>query len=308
MKNSLQRCLSIFLLCALVIGLGAVAGTSAEAAAAKKAIVVASFGTTFDDERAASIESVENKIKAAFPGYEVRRAFTSKIIMKRLGERGIYVDSLEQALEKLHKEGYKEVVVQTTLFTPGEEYDNKILAVVNQYAKSFDKLTIGRPAVTFDGANGTPNDYAIAAKALKSQLPVLQLPDRAVVFMGHGSPNHVNPIYSGLQEQFDKMGISAVIGVVEPTGPTIEDVQAALQERGIKRVILMPLMLVAGDHANNDMAGDEEDSWKTILLADGYQVESYLHGLGANSAFQDIYVQHARDAVLGLYSGQSAGK
>lgn len=300
MKNLMKFSFSIALLCAVVFGFGAISTTAVEAAS-KKAIVVTSFGTTFDDQRRDSIESVENKIQASFPDYEVRRAFTSKIVMKRLAERDIHVDSLEQALEKLRQEGYQEVVVQTTLFTPGEEYDNKIVAVVHQYAHAFDKLVVGRPAVTFTGANGTPNDYAIAAKALKTQLPVLQLADRAVVFMGHGSPNHVNPVYSRLQEQFDAAGTNAVIGVVEPTGPTIEDVQAILKERGVKRVILMPLMLVAGDHANNDMAGDEEDSWKNILLADGYQVSAYVHGLGENAAFQDIYVQHVRDAIYGNY-------
>lgn len=301
MKSSMKFYLSIFLVFAVVLGLGAAGGSSAEAAA-KKAIVVVSFGTTFDDARTACIESVENKIRASFPDYEVRRAFTSKIVMQRLAERDIHVDSLEQALAKLRQEGYKEVVVQTTHLTPGEEYDKKVIAVVNDYAKDFEKITVGRPVLTFNGENGTPNDFAIAVKALKTQMPKLQLTGQAVVFMGHGSPHQHNPAYAALQKQFDLAGINAVVGVVEETdSPNFEDVQAVLKERGIKRVILMPLMLVAGDHANNDMAGDEEDSWKNVLAADGYQVSTYLHGLGENTAFQNIYVQHVRDAIYGQY-------
>lgn len=302
MKSTIKFSVSIFLLCALVLGFSAVGGASVEAAAGKKAIVVVSFGTTFDDARTACIESVETKIKAEFPDYEVRRAFTSKIVMSRLAERNIQVDSLEQALTKLQKEGYKEVVVQTTHLTTGEEYDKKVIAVVHNYAKAFDKITIGRPVLTFNGENGTPNDFAIAAKALKTQMPLLQFPDRTVVFMGHGSPHQHNPAYASLQQALDAAGIRAVVGVVEETDtPNLEDVQAALKAKGIKKVVLMPLMLVAGDHANNDMAGDEPDSWKNILIADGYQVGTYIHGLGENPAFQDIYVQHVRDAIIGLY-------
>lgn len=302
MKSTIKFSLSVFLLCALVLGFSTGGVTKVEAADSKKAIVVVSFGTTFDDARTACIESVETKIKSNFPDYEVRRAFTSKIVMSRLADRNIKVDSLEQALTKLQQEGYKEVVVQTTHLTTGEEYDKKVIAVVHNYAKAFDKITIGRPVLTFNGENGTPNDFAIAAKALKTQMPLLQFPDRTVVFMGHGSPHQHNPAYASLQQVLDAAGIQAVVGVVEETDtPNREDVQAALKAKGIKKVVLMPLMLVAGDHANNDMAGDEPDSWKNILIADGYQVGTYIHGLGENPAFQDIYVQHVRDAILNLY-------
>jgi len=290
---------------ALSVGLSAVAGAkaSAQSVDGKKAIVVVSFGTTYEDARKACIESVENKIRDSFPDYEVRRAFTSKIVMKRLAERdNLYVDSLEQALDKLQQEGFKEVIIQTTHLTPGEEYDKKVVAVVHKYAKAFDKLAIGRPALVFSGESGTPDDLAIAVEALKTQMPLLPMPDRAVVFMGHGSPHQHNPAYQALQDKLDAAGLNAVVGVVEETDtPNFEDVQKRLHEKGIKRVILMPLMLVAGDHANNDMAGDEKDSWKSKLTAQGYQVETYLHGLGENAAFQDIYVQHVRDAMLGLY-------
>lgn len=270
---------------------------------AKKAIVVTSFGTTFDDARAANIESVEKTIKANFPDYDVRRAFTSKIVMKRLADRGIVVNDLEQTLTNLKKEGYREVVVQATYLTPGEEFDNKVMALVNKHlqAKSFDKLGVGRPLLTHQGGNGKTDDFMVMANALKQQMPILQMPDKAVVFMGHGSPNRHNPAYGLLQERLTEAGVNAVVGVVEEVDhPNFEDALKLLEEKGYKKVVLMPLMLVAGDHANNDMAGDEDNSWKNLLKKAGFQVDTYLHGLGENTAVQEIYVQHVRDAILGL--------
>jgi len=289
----------------LTLIMGVTSPSPAFAGPEKKAIVVVSFGTTFPEERKASIEAVENKIRASFPAYEVRRAFTSSIVRQRIAENeNIQIDSLEQALEKLGKEGYTEVVVQSTHLTPGEEYDHKVVAVVRKYAGNFTKLSLGRPVLVYDGSNGLPDDFAIAVDALKAQMPLLQLQDRAVVFMGHGSPHQPNPAYGKLQQAFDTAGLQAVVGVVEETDhPNFEDAVALLKARSIKRVNLMPLMLVAGDHANNDMAGDEADSWKNLLLAQGFQVNDiYLRGLGANFAFQDIYVQHIKDAMERKYA------
>ncbi|HEY3424047.1 MAG TPA: sirohydrochlorin cobaltochelatase, partial [Negativicutes bacterium] len=255
--------------------------------------------------RQSCIEGVENKIRKNFPDYEVRRAFTSKIVMKRLAENDkLYIDSLEQALDKLKKEGFKEVIVQTTHLTPGEEYDKKVVAVVEQYAKTkvFDKITIGRPVLFFQGENGTPDDFAILVKALESQIPIMQISGRYVVFMGHGSPHQPNPAYQKLQEKFNAAGLNVLVGVVEESDhPNFEDIKALLLEKNAQKITLMPLMLVAGDHANNDMAGAEPDSWKNQLAAEGFQMETYIHGLGENAAVQDIYVQHVRDAIHGSY-------
>lgn len=305
-----MRLTKYFIVClAFILGVSLLGGINVPAAYAAerntdKAIVVVSFGTTFADSRKACIESVENAIKDAFPDYEVRRAFTSKIVMKRLAERdNIYVDDLEKALEKLHNEGYKQVIVQTTHLTPGEEYDKKVIATVNKFnqAKKFEKINVGRPVLFYNGSNGTPDDFQILADALKSQMPVLHLEGRSVMFMGHGSPHQPNPAYQALQNKFDAMKIPVVIGVVEETDhPNFEDALALLKERNVKEVTLMPLMLVAGDHANNDMAGDEDDSWKNLLQKEGFKVNTYIHGLGENKAVQDIYVQHVRDAILGL--------
>ena len=265
-----------------------------------QAIVVVSFGTTFDDAREKCIESVENKITEMFPFYEVRRAFTSNIVMKRLAEKGIMVDNLEQALTKLKNEGYTDVIIQSTHLIPGEEYNTKILEVAAKHKNDFQTIKIGRPVLTYSGDNNT-NDYKEFVKALKKQLPQNQGKDTQIIFMGHGSNHENGTVYSKLQLELDKQGVKGYVAVVEDGAePSFDSVLKKLAaNKETKKVLLMPLMLVAGDHANNDMAGEEEDSWKSIVTAKGYAVEIYMHGLGENKAFQDIYVEHIKDAIAG---------
>lgn len=265
-----------------------------------QAIVVVSFGTTFDDAREKCIESVENKITEMFPFYEVRRAFTSNIVMKRLAEKGIMVDNLEQALTKLKNEEYTDVIIQSTHLIPGEEYNTKILEVAAKHKNDFQTIKIGRPVLTYSGDNNT-NDYKEFVKALKKQLPQNQGKDTQIIFMGHGSNHENGTVYSKLQLELDKQGVKGYVAVVEDGAePSFDSVLKKLaNNKETKKVLLMPLMLVAGDHANNDMAGEEEDSWKSILTAKGYAVEIYMHGLGENKAFQDIYVEHIKDAIAG---------
>ena len=265
-----------------------------------QAIVVVSFGTTFDDAREKCIESVENKITEMFPFYEVRRAFTSNIVMKRLAEKGIMVDNLEQALTKLKNEEYTDVIIQSTHLIPGEEYNTKILEVAAKHKNDFQTIKIGRPVLTYSGDNNT-NDYKEFVKALKKQLPQNQGKDTQIIFMGHGSNHENGTVYSKLQLELDKQGVKGYVAVVEDGAePSFDSVLKKLaNNKETKKVLLMPLMLVAGDHANNDMAGEEEDSWKSILTAKGYAVEIYMHGLGENKAFQDIYVDHIKDVVAG---------
>lgn len=268
---------------------------SAQAAPTKKALVVASFGTTFPDTLKNDIEGIENALKKAFPDRDFYRVFTSNIVKKRIAERdGIVIDDLKTTLDKLAAQGYTDVLVQTTLLTPAEEYNNKILPVIKEYQtnKTFQKLVIGKPLLTED------KDFNLVAKALTTQMPKNLNSDQSVVFMGHGSPHMHNVAYDKLQAAFDKLNIPAVIGVVEEDDhPNFEDMQATIAKRKIKEVILMPLMVVAGDHANNDMAGDEDDSWKNLLSADGYKVSVVLGGLGRNSEIQKIYVAHAKQAL-----------
>ena len=265
-----------------------------------QAIVVVSFGTTFDEAREKCIESVENKITEMFPFYEVRRAFTSNIVMKRLAEKGIMVDNLEQALTKLKNEEYTDVIIQSTHLIPGEEYNTKILEVAAKHKNDFQTIKIGRPVLTYSGDNNT-NDYKEFVKALKKQLPQNQGKDTQIIFMGHGSNHENGTVYSKLQLELDKQGVKGSVAVVEDGAePSFDSVLKKLAaNKETKKVLLMPLMLVAGDHANNDMAGEEEDSWKSILTAKGYAVEIYMHGLGENKAFQDIYVEHIKDAIAG---------
>jgi sirohydrochlorin cobaltochelatase len=274
---------------------------AAEEKPVKKAILVVSFGTTYADTRKATIEAIENKIRAAFPDYKVCQAFTSRIIIKRLAERdGLNFDTEKQALDRLKADGYTEVVVQPLHIQAGEEYE-KILNAVASYDKAFTKISIGRPLLYYTGQEGEkPDDYSIVTQAIQSQLPKLGTRD-AVAFMGHGGVHPANTAYAALQLKLQDAGLKNVFVFTVEGYPTAENLRAQLKKNKIKKVTLMPFMLVAGDHANNDMAGDEEDSFKSQLQKAGFQVETSVRGLGENAAVQDIYVQHVKDAIDGKY-------
>lgn len=257
----------------------------------KKGILVISFGTSYADTRKVTIEACEEKIAASFPDYEVRRAFTSSIIIKKLKERdNIQIDTPEEALNKMKDEGFTKVIVQPLHIIPGLEYE-EVLAVVNNFRGSFKELTVGRPVLY------GIEDYKQAVEALKQQLPALDK-DHAVVLMGHGTTHPANACYSCLQSVLNDEELNVLVGVVEGY-PGIDNVIAKLKRNNIKEVTLMPYMLVAGDHAINDMAGDEEDSWKSILEREGFKVNIYLHGLGENNSYQEIYVQRVQDCIDG---------
>ena len=268
----------------------------------KKAIVVVSFGTTYEDGRKNCIEAVEQRIAKAFSQYDFYRAFTANFVIKKLAVRDkIYVDDLKAVLEKLHRLGYTEVIIQPTHLTPGEEYENKVVQVATPYQSLFSKLVIGRPLLYFRGEAGKPDDFAMAVAALRLQIPQDMEVDQTIVFMGHGSPHQHNPAYEWMQEYLDRALINGVVGVVEETDyPNFDDMLGLLQKKNTKKIMMMPMLLVAGDHANQDMAGDHEDSWKNKFIAHGYEVEVYLHGLGENKGIQDLYVQHVHDAIAGL--------
>ena len=271
---------------------------AAPAQAGKKAILVVSFGTTFPDTMKTTIEAVENKIKAEFPDYEVRRAFSSRIIIKRLAERdGIKIDTEKQALDRLKAEGFSEVIVQPMQITAGEEYE-LIRGVVKhaEAEKAFDKIAIGRPVLYYMGQEDKTDDYMEAIKALKTQFPTMKK-NEAVLLMGHGSVHPATASYPALQEKLQDAGYKNVYVYTVEAYPTLEGTIEKLKANKVKKVTLMPLMLVAGDHATNDMAGDEEDSHKSQLIAAGFTVDTYLHGLGENAKIQDIYVQHVKDAI-----------
>lgn len=256
----------------------------------KKGLLVVSFGTSYADTRKATIEAVEQKVAAALPDYEFRRAFTSDIIIKKLKERdNILIDTVEEALEKMKNDGFTDVLLLPTHIIPGEEYDD-VLEIYEKYKASFKSIKITTPILY------TQEDYMAAITALKQQIPNLNK-DQAVIFMGHGTPHPANACYSQLQYVLWEEGMKNVfVGTVEGF-PTLDNIIPKLRENGIKEVTLMPYMLVAGDHANNDMSGDEDDSWKTILKKEGFIVNTYIHGLGENSGYQDIYIKHAKAAL-----------
>jgi len=259
---------------------------------AKIGILVVSFGTSILGTLKNCIEDTENEIKNEFKEYEVRRAFTSGIIIRKLKkQRGIYIDTVSEALDKMKDEGFSEVYVQPLHIMPGDEYD-KVVRCINEYQESFSKLLLGRPVLY------RKNDYVIAARAFEKQLPPFS-ENEAVVLMGHGSSHPSNSSYALFQYVLDDLEIKNTFVATVEGYPAIDNIIPKLKKNNIEKVTLMPFMLVAGDHAINDMAGEDEDSWKQMLKSEGFEVNTYLHGLGENKAFQEIYVQHIRDCIEG---------
>lgn len=253
----------------------------------KPVLLVVSFGTSYNETRAKTIDAVEAELQKAYPDYQVRRAFTSQIIIDILKEReNLTIDNVTQAMERLVADGVKDVVVQPTHIMTGFEYDDMVKEV-SAFADKFDSLKISTPVLTEDA------DYDAVVEALVAQNSAYEADDTVLVFMGHGTEHEANATYTKLQEKLNAAGHeNYIIGTVEAT-PSLDDVAAAVKASGAKKVVLMPLMIVAGDHANNDMAGDEEDSWKSVLTAQGYEVECVLQGLGEYPAIRQILVDHA---------------
>lgn len=261
----------------------------------KTAVLVVSFGTSYNDSRDITIGAIEEAIAKAFPDYEVRRAFTSQIIIDKLKERdGLEIDNVEEALDRAVADGITTLVVQPTHLMDGYEYTD-LSNALEQYKDKFDKVVIGAPLLTEDA------DYDAVIAAITAHTASYDDGETAICFMGHGTEAASNVVYGTLQDKLTAAGYeNYYIGTVEAE-PSIDDVLEALNAKGTyKKVVLEPLMVVAGDHANNDMAGDEEDSWKTILTDAGYEVECLIEGLGQISEIQQIYVQHTQAAVNSL--------
>lgn len=261
-----------------------------------KAILVVSFGTTYADTRKLIIDRIEERIKESFPDYEVRRAFTAHRIIKKLKERdGIFVDNPEEAMDKLFAEGFKEIVVQPLHMIPGTEYDY-VCEIVRHYERANPHIDIklGRPVLFYKSyEEGQPDDYNIFIDVIKPFIDT----EKTIVFMGHGTMHPANACYICLQEILKDQGYNNVYIASVEGYPTIIKITKLLKKHGMKSVKLMPLMLVAGEHAKNDMAGDSEDSWKSILTREGFEVEVCMKGLGEIEAFQDIYIQHIKDII-----------
>jgi len=260
----------------------------------EKELLVLSFGTSYNDSRRLTIGAIENDLEKAFPDYAVRRGFTANIIIDHVQRRdGILIDDVDAALNRAVNNGVKTLVVQPTHLMHGLEYD-ELVEAVSEYADAFEQVVFGEPLLSSD------EDFSRVEKAITEWTAEYDDGETAICFMGHGTEAASNAVYQKMQDLLTADGYTNYfVGTVEAE-PSLEDVLAAIQAGNYKRVILEPLMVVAGDHANNDMAGDEEDSWKTAFEAAGYEVECLLRGLGENEAIREIYVEHAQAAIDSL--------
>lgn len=251
----------------------------------KKALLAVSFGTSHEETRDKTIGAIEKNFAEAFPEYEVRRAFTSGMILNVLKRRdGIAIDDVTDAMERLIRDGFQEVLIQPTHVIPGDEYDDMVREVM-PYADRFETLRIGKPLL-YD-----TEDQRKVVRAVMEQFPDLGERE-ALVLMGHGTGHPINAAYAALDYLFKNMGYHNVfVGTVEAY-PDIETILGVVDGFRPEKVVLMPLMVVAGDHAVNDMAGDEEDSWKIQFEQAGYNVECVLKGLGEFQSIRDIYLEH----------------
>ena len=258
-------------------------------------ILVVSFGTSYNDSRSQTIGAIEEAIADAYPDYTVQRAFTAQTIIDKLEKRdSLSIDNVEQALERAKKAGVRTMIVQPTHLMNGNEY-NDLSDTLDEYAGDFDDLVLGDPLLTSD------DDYDAVVSAITGSTEDKDDGKTAICFMGHGTDADSNSAYGKLQDLLTSGGYdNYYIGTVEAK-PDIDDILKAVKENAdYKKVVLKPLMVVAGDHANNDMAGDEKDSWKSIFEDAGYNVEPVLQGLGSDEAIQQIYIDHVRDSLDSL--------
>ena len=253
----------------------------------QKALVCASFGTTVPTA-AADIAGVEQALAAAAPGWQLLRAYTSGMVRTALAGRGQPEDSVPEALARAAAAGCRRVLVQPTHFLWGVEYD-KLKAQALAAAPGFDWLRVGRPLLD------DTRDLRALAGAIGALYPAE--PGRAVVLMGHGSAHRANVVYPALQGIFELQSRPDIrVGTVEGW-PGLAEVCAALARSRASRVLLVPLMLVAGDHAQNDMAGPGPHSWRSVLAGQGYRVDWVRHGLGSEKVVQDLYAAHLRGVL-----------
>ena len=262
----------------------------------EKELLVVSFGTSYNDSRRLTIGAIENAMEEAFPEYAVRRGFTSQIIIDHVKSRdNVSIDNVKQALDRAVENGVKTLVIQPTHLMDGLEY-HELVDEVAQYSDAFEHLAIGKPLLTSEA------DFQAVEQDITEATAEYDDGKTAICFMGHGTEAASNAVYETLQDQLTQSGHEKYyIGTVEAE-PSLDTVLSAVQKGTYERVILVPLMIVAGDHANNDMAGEEADSWKSTFEAAGYQVECLLNGLGELESIQKILVEHAQDAIDSLNS------
>ena len=263
----------------------------------KKAILVVSFGTSYLEPLKNSIENVENKIRNQFKDYDVHRAFTSHMIIKKLEiVHGLIVEKPEELLERLYIEGYEEVIIQPLHIIPGEEF-SYIKNIEVYFKDKFKSIKVGRPIFYYQGIEGLPEDYSLFIKSIKGIIEG----EEAVVMMGHGTVHPSNAVYGALQSVLNDEGYKNVfVGTVRGY-PNFTSVLNKIKKRGIKKVLLMPLMLVAGNHAINDMTSEKDNSWKSMLEAEGIEVKLWTKGLGEVDEFAQLYIDRVDDLINNRY-------
>ena len=265
----------------------------------KKAILVVSFGTSHLDTLRVTIEKAENQIRDHFNDYDIYRAFTSHKIIRKLRETyEMFIDTPEEVMAKLYEDDYEDVIIQPLHIIPGEEYIY-INKIGEAYKDKFRSVKMGRPIFYYQGIENLPQDYSLFIEATKK----LYEENNAVVYVGHGTAHSANAVYGCLQTVFEDEGYENVfVGTVEGY-PNFEAVLKRLKRKNIDEVTLAPLMVVAGDHAKNDMASDEERSWKSMLEKEGIKVNIYLKGLGENERFNQLYINRIEDLINERYIG-----
>lgn len=271
--------------------LGIIISNSCFAQKDKKGILLVAFGTTVPRAKVA-LDNFDKLFKAEFPDIEIRWAYSAKMIRKKIRRQGTEIDSPAEALAKMGEDGFKTVYVQSLHTIPGSEYNDlvKTINAFNKMPKGIEVAKLATPLLY------NHHDMEACSEALIANLPDERKSKEAVILMGHGTHHYANIYYPGLQYYLWKHDKNVFVGTVEGS-PELKNIVSVLKEKNIKKVWLMPFMSVAGDHAINDMAGDEDDSWKSQLIKQGFKVECYLKGTGEINDIAKIWVKHLKDII-----------
>ena len=259
----------------------------------KKGILLITFGTSYPDARMA-FDNIEDMVKEQWPEVDVHWAYTAKFIRNKLERQGIHTNSPSEALAKMGDAGYTHVAAQSLHFIPGSEYQDVLQTIraFRNMPKEIEKITLGRPLIS------QHDDLQHVADILCAEFPVSDRDDEAVLLMGHGSHHEANVYYPAFQYYLDEVCGNHFIGTVEGY-PLLDTVIKKLKKRDFKRIKLVPFMSIAGDHAQNDMAGDAPDSWKNILEEEGFEVEIVMKGLAEYDEVVDVWMEHLKEAENG---------
>lgn len=255
----------------------------------KKGLLAVSFGTSVNETREKTIDAIERELAAACPDCQLYRAWTSRMIIRKLKQRDqVQIDTVKEAFARMLADGITEVIVQPTHVIKGIE-NEQMMEEIRSFSEYFEKISVGEPLLSSE------EDFQKVIEAVMEEQEDLE-PQEALLLMGHGTEHHVNPVYAVLDYMFKDLGYKNVhVGTVEAY-PSLESALRLIRVSGVKEIRLAPFMVVAGDHAINDMAGEEEDSWKSRLEAEGYSVSCVMKGLGEYREIQNLYAEHAKNA------------